>query len=142
VVERAEVPPALVARLRPLCLGLPEAYEELAWVGTRWRVGTRTFAHVVMVDAGWPPAYARAAGTDGPTCVLTFRSSGAELEALTLAGHPFFRPPWAPNVLGLLLDPDTGAADWGEVAELVTESYCVMAPSRLAARVDRPTGSG
>ena len=48
---------------------LPEAYEEQAWVGTRWRVGTRTFAHVLAVDSGWPPAYARAAGSDGPLTV-------------------------------------------------------------------------
>jgi hypothetical protein len=69
-VTRAEdVPPEIVARLRAVCLGLPEAYEEQAWVGTRWRVRTRTFAHVLTVDAGWPPAYARAAATDGPVTV-------------------------------------------------------------------------
>jgi hypothetical protein len=50
-------------------------------------------------------------------------------------GHPFFRPPWAPNVVGLVLDAGVG---WDEVAELVTESYCVLAPKNLAARVDRP----
>ncbi|MCW2798958.1 MAG: hypothetical protein JWQ70_430, partial [Aeromicrobium sp.] len=41
-----EVPPEILDRLRPICLGLPEAYEEPAWTGTRWRVRTRTFAHV------------------------------------------------------------------------------------------------
>ena len=88
-----------------------------------------------MIDSGWPPAYARAAGTDGPIVVLTFRSSGAELEALSSVGHPFFRPPWAPNVVGMVLEPD---ADWDEVTELVTESYCVLAPQRLVALVERP----
>jgi len=29
--------------------------------------------------------------------------------------------------------------DWGEVAELVTESYCVLAPKKLVALVERPT---
>lgn len=28
--------------------------------------------------------------------------------------------------------------DWDEVAELVTESYCALAPARLARLVDRP----
>lgn len=28
--------------------------------------------------------------------------------------------------------------DWSEVGELVTESFCVMAPKKLAALVDRP----
>ena len=35
-----------------LCLALPEAYEEEAWVGTRWRIRTKTFAHVLMIDRG------------------------------------------------------------------------------------------
>jgi hypothetical protein len=30
--------------------------------------------------------------------------------------------------------------DWDEVAELVTDSYCLLAPVKLAARVDRPEG--
>ncbi|MGA9714493.1 MAG: hypothetical protein WBQ48_01555, partial [Aeromicrobium sp.] len=41
------------------------------------------------------------------------------------------------NVVGLVLDDDTS---WDEVAELVVESYCVQAPPRLVAQVDRPDG--
>jgi hypothetical protein len=44
-----------VAELRAICLGLPEAREERAWVGTRWMVGKKTFAHVLTVEDGWPP---------------------------------------------------------------------------------------
>ena len=39
------------------------------------------------------------------------------------------------NVVGLVLDDDT---DWDELAELLTDSYCVQAPRELAARVPRP----
>jgi hypothetical protein len=137
VPDSAEVPEEIVARLRAVCMALPEAYEEQAWIGTRWCIRRKTFAHVVQVDQGWPPVYAREAGGDGPMSVLTFRSSGAELDVLTEAGHPFFRPPWAPNVIGLVLVDDV---DWDEVAELVTESYCLLAPRRLAAAVEPPTG--
>jgi hypothetical protein len=63
----------LLAGLRPIALALPEAYEERAWVGTRWRVRGRTFAHVLEIVQGRPQSHARAAGC-GP--VLTFRSSG------------------------------------------------------------------
>ena len=35
-----------------------------------------------------------------------------------------------------VLDADT---DWSEVAELVTESYCALAPKKLVALVHRPT---
>ena len=78
MIERPEVAPETVAALRAVCLALPEAYEEPAWVGTRWRIRTRTFAHVVVIDDGSPPAYARAAGSDGPLTVVTFRGAGQE----------------------------------------------------------------
>jgi len=132
---RADVPLEILTELRSVCLALPEVTEEQAWVGARWRIRGRTFAHVLTVDSGWPPAYARAAGTDGPANVLTFRSSGQELDVLRRAGHPFFGPPWRADEVGMLLEGDV---DWDEVAELVIESYCVQAPKRLAETVDRP----
>jgi hypothetical protein len=92
---------------------------------------------LVAIADGWPPAYARAAGTDGPAVVLTFQSSGEELQALSNVGHPFFRPPWRPGIVGVFVDA-TGATDWVEIAELVIESYCLLAPQRLAGRVARP----
>lgn len=134
--DRAEVAPEVVAALRSICLDLPEVREEDAWVGTRWRVRAKTFAHVLAIADGWPPAYARAASTDGPATVLTFRSRGPELEALGEVGPPFFRPVWHPEVVGMVLAADI---DWDEVAELLTESYCTLAPPRLAAQVDRPS---
>lgn len=133
--DHPDVPDDLVEQVRSVCVGLPEAYEEEAWVGTRWCIRKKNFAHVVMIDAGWPPAYARAAGTDGPAVVLTFRSAGDELDALGQMGHPYFRPVWFPDIVGIFLDDDT---DWNEVAELVTESYCVLAPKKLVELVDRP----
>jgi hypothetical protein len=135
MVEPADVPLEIVAKLRSVCVALPEAYEEQAWVGTRWRIRKRTFAHVLMIDSGWPPVYARAAGSDGPISVMTFRSSGPELEALRNASYPFFSPRWPPDIVGMVLG---AGADWDEVAELITESYCVLAPKRLVGLVDRP----
>jgi YjbR len=134
VPEYAEVPGEIVARLRSVCLGLPEAYEEPAWVGTRWRIRKRTFAHVLTVAGGWPPAYAEAVRTDGPSTVLTFRAPASELHALSTVGYPFYRPGWAPDVVGMVLDED---ADWAEIAELLTDSYRVLAPRKLVALLDR-----
>ncbi|MDQ1372987.1 MAG: hypothetical protein QOJ09_325 [Actinomycetota bacterium] len=134
--ERPEVPNAILAQLRAICLDMPEAYEEQAWVGTRWRIRKHTFAHVVMVDSGWPPAYARAVGSDGPITVLTFRSSGPELDALIHTGRPFFKPAWFADIVGVVLDGDT---DWSDVAELLVESYRGLAPKKLVALVDRAT---
>jgi YjbR len=136
VTQYADVPHEVVAALRGVCRRLPETYEEQAWAGTRWRIRKRTFAHVLTVEQASPPGYARAAGTDGPVTVLMFRSSGPELDALRNTGHPFFTPRWRADEVGMVLDTDT---DWDEVAELVTESYCLLAPKKLVALVDRPT---
>ena len=91
-------------------------------MGTRWRIRKKTFAHVLTIDAGRPAGYARAAATDGPATVLTFESSGPELAALSETGHPFFKPPWRPTVVGMVLDV---RVDWDEVAELLTGAGCV-----------------
>jgi hypothetical protein len=131
------VPAEIVAELRSVCLGLPETYEEQAWAGTRWRIRGRTFAHVLEIESGWPPAYARAAETNGPSWVLMFRAAGPELDVLRSTGRPFFAPKWRADEVGMIL-PE--GIDWKEVAELLTESYCVVAPKRLSESVDRPTG--
>ena len=125
----------VLKRLRRLCLSFPEAYEEPAWVGVRWRVRGRTFAHVLTIVDGHPQAHARAAGTNGPATVLTFRASDEEVVAFREMGPPFFFGGWGRDVVGLRLDNRT---DWTEVAELMTESYCLMAPRKLAAQVERP----
>lgn len=134
-MTRPEVPDDVVDRLRGICLALPEAHEEQAWVGTRWRIRTKTFAHVLGISDEYPPAYARDAPLVGDAIVLTFRSSGEELHALANSGLPFYKPCWHPQVVGMIVEPD---ADWGEITELLTESYCLLAPKRLAALVARP----
>ncbi|MET7832524.1 MmcQ/YjbR family DNA-binding protein [Micromonospora sediminicola] len=130
-----DVPSAYLDRLRPVCLGLPETYEEPAWVGTRWRIRSRTFAHVRTVGPDHQTAADRAVTGDDPLCVLTFRSPGDEIAGLLAAGPPFYSPGWGADVVGMALDD---ATDWTEVAELLTESYCVLAPRKLVALVDRP----
>ena len=109
-----------IDRVGAICLTLPGAVERDAWRGVAWNVAGRTFAHVLPIEDGRPPMYARAFSTDGPALALTFWSAGAELEALRRAGPPFVAPPWNPGVVGLLVDADT---DWDEVAELVAESH-------------------
>ena len=130
---RAEIPAEVLDSIRSVCLALPEVYEEEAWTGTRWRVRKRTFAHVLLIESGWPPAYARAAATDGPVCVLMFRSSGMELAVLRDHDHPYFAPAWRADEVGLLLD---SALDRDELAGLLTDSFCVVAPRKLAQAVE------
>ena len=100
---------------------LPECHEESAWVGTRWRVGPATVAHVF--------------GGEDQLFRITFRAEADEVMAFEHLGPPYFRAGWGRNVVGLLLDDDT---DWDELAELLTDSYCLQAPATLADRVPRP----
>ncbi len=130
---RIEPDGAVVARLGAVALALPESVEEDAWTGVRWRIRARTFAHVLVAQEGYTSAYRDVTGIAEPTTVLTFRSSGDELLALVHAGFPFYRPPWSPTIVGMVIDDDT---DWDEVAELVTESYRFCAPQKLVRRLD------
>lgn len=133
--KRAEVPAAIVAKLQLVCLDLPEAYEEPAWTGTRWMVNKKNFAHVLRIEDGWPPAYAKVAGSNGPAVVLTFRTARPAAESPRFQRPPFFLPGWWPDLAGLHLGADT---DWDVVGALVTRSYRVLAPKKLAALVEDP----
>lgn len=120
-VERPLVPEAWVERIGATLLALPEAYQEQAWVGTRWRVRQATVAHVF--------------GGEDQLFRITFRGEPDEVIAYEHLGDPYFRSGWGSNVIGMLLDEHT---DWAEVAEMVTESYCLQAPQHLAEQVVRP----
>jgi hypothetical protein len=119
--ERPLVPEEMVRRLGAILGDLPECREETAWVGTCWRVGQSTVAHVF--------------GGEDQLFRITFRAEADEVMAFEHLGAPYFRAGWGRNVVGLLLDDDT---DWDELAELLTDSYCLQAPATLASRVPRP----
>ncbi|GIE92187.1 hypothetical protein Are01nite_86670 [Actinoplanes regularis] len=119
-------------RLRPILRGLPEAYEEPAWIGVRWRIRTRTIAHVYTPDPERFPVYARYVVDGEAPTVMTFRVPVDDLLGLTAPGFPFFRAPWGDNVAAIVLGDHT---DWTEIAELITDSYCELAPKFLVARV-------
>lgn len=140
-----DVPPEILRPLRAICLRLPDAYEEAAWTGTRWCVRSRTFAHAAVLpdeSAGYPgghPARLMVGDPAAELVVMSFRAPSPEFEVLIAAGPPFYRAGWGHDVMGMVLDD---ATDWDEVAEVLTESYCVLAPKKLVARVDRPEHSG
>ena len=121
MAERPAVPLSWVERIRELLAPLPECVEEDAWTGVRWRVRKATVAHVF--------------GGEDQLFRITFRAEPDEVMAFEHLGPPYFKGSWGGNVVGLLLDE---ATDWAELGELLTDSYCLQAPARLADRVSRP----
>jgi hypothetical protein len=119
--DRPLVPEDWVLRLDAIMSAFPGCDQEPAWVGTRWRVGSATVAHVF--------------GGEDQLFRITFRAEPDEVVAFEHMGDPYFRTSWGGNVVGLLLDDRT---DWTELAELLTDSYCLQAPAKLAAQVRRP----
>jgi hypothetical protein len=111
-------------RLRQICVALPEVHEGLAFNGRSWLIRKNHFCQVFTVGDG-----------DEQRGIIMFRSEPPELDALIHAGHPFFKPRWGTRVMGMVIDD---GLDWNEVAELITDSYCIQAPKKLAARVDVP----
>lgn len=124
VAKRPEVPDEWISRLDQVFAIFPETYSERAWVGTRWRVGQATVAHVF--------------GGEDQQFRVVFRAPDAEVMAFEHLGPRYFRADWGRNVVGVILDGDT---DWDEVAELLTESYCVQAPARLTRMIATEAGS-
>lgn len=115
------MPEEWVDRIDAVLGGLPRCTQESAWTGTRWRVGGATVAHVF--------------GGEDQAFRITFRAEPDEVMAFQHLGDPYFTVGWSGNAVGMLLDD---ATDWEEVAELLTDSYCLQAPRHLADRVERP----
>ncbi len=119
--DRPDVPAEWIRRIGILLTEFPQCIEEDAWTGVRWRVGQATVAHIF--------------GGEDQLFRITFRAEHDEVMALQHLGPPYFKADWGGNVVGMILDDDT---DWDEVAELLTDSYCLQAPASLAQQVSRP----
>jgi predicted DNA-binding protein (MmcQ/YjbR family) len=112
----------VLARLRKICLVLPEAEEIETWGHPTFRVRNKIF-----VGCG--------ASEDG-RAQMSCKAPPGEQQALVAADpERFFVPAYVGSRgwVGVWLD---GATDWTEIAELVEESYRLTAPKRLLARLD------
>ena len=125
----------LLARLRQVCLTLPDAAEKISHGRPNWYT-TKVFAVYggsVKGDHA-DPLLSRA---------LLFLPDPGERAALE-QDERFHVPAYYGPAGWLALPLDDGVdgggpgPDWDEVAELVVESYCVLAPRKLVALVDRP----
>lgn len=120
-VERPLVPVEWIERISEILSAFPEVQEHDAWVGMAWKVRAATIAHIF--------------GGEDQLFRITFRAEPDEVVAFEHMGSPYFKGSWGGNVVGLLVDDGT---DWEELAELLTDSYCIQAPTKLAEQVPRP----
>ena len=107
------------ARLRRICLALPEAEERETWDAPTFRVRGKIFAMAPVRE---------------PASVWMKAPPGSQAVLIAAAPERFFAPPYVgpKGWIGIRLD---AATDWQEVAALVSRSYRLVAPRRLAALV-------
>ena len=122
MTDYLDVPTEVVQRVRAACSHLPEVREEQAFAGVRWRIRGSTLAHLVTRQH-----------PQGPMTYVTFHAAGEELDALPAMGDPFY-PGWGAGLIAMVLRTD-GTTDWTEVTELLTDSYRLLAPKKLIARL-------
>ena len=115
---------AVLARVRKVCLSLPEAFEKVAWGTPTFRVKDRQFAIYLDNHHG-----------DGRLALWCKAPPGAQ-EALVRADpDAFFVPPYVGKAGWIGIDLDRGL-DWGVVAGLVRDGYLEIAPKRLREELD------
>ena len=101
------------ARLRRLCLSLPETREATSWGHPNFRAGRKTFCTFEMID-------------DRPS--IAFRLSRADVDR-TLRRHSFFATPYGRGRwVSTWID---GRINWTLITQLVETSYRAVAIKRM-----------
>lgn len=116
-----------MAPLRRICMALPDAFEKLSHAEPTWFAGEKGRVFCMYSDhhhddrvGFWCPQ------PEGVQDVLT----GSDPER-------FFRPPYVGGKGWIGVRLDVPGVDWEEIAELVEESYRLVAPRRLVSKLDR-----
>ncbi|HEY4218537.1 MAG TPA: MmcQ/YjbR family DNA-binding protein [Gemmatimonadaceae bacterium] len=114
------------ARVRELCLALPEAHEVEAWGAPTYRVQNKVFA-----------MYIRPANHHHNGRPAVWICSTHVEQDLVVRARPtlYFKPPYVgpSGWIGAFLD---GKPPWMEIAELLREGYRRRAPKKLAALLE------
>lgn len=113
-----------LARLRAACTALPEVEERLSHGSPSFFVrGKKTFVSFVDDHHG--------SGILGFWCAAP---PGVQADLVDTEPERFFVPPYVGHRgwLGVRLDVDV---DWDEVAGIVTDAYCTVAPKTLVRQV-------
>jgi hypothetical protein len=117
--EYADVPKTLLRRVERIAAALPETTTKSDVWGHSFAIRRRIFCYLLApVDPE---------GRASPMVIL--RADPMEREVLLAIGHPYFAPRFGEDRLGVVIGKET---DWTEMRELLTESYRILAPKKLA----------
>lgn len=125
VAAMAPTSETIEARVREICLALPEATEKLSHGAPAFFVRKQ----FVMLwadghhDAEYPHMWCAA-------------PEGAQEEMTRTEPERFFRPPYVGHRGWIGYRFDRGKVDWGEVAAICEDAYRTVAPKTLVARLD------
>lgn len=120
---------SILAAVSRVCLALPEATRELKGQHASFTIRKRTFAYFLNNHHG-----------DGIVAIACKTAVGENEEMVRRDPERFYLPAYigVRGWVGLRLD--LGEVDWQEVADLVSASYCLAAPRKLAAALVAQTG--
>ena len=125
------MPPNPLARVRTICLALPETHEVEAWGEATFRVRNKLFAMYASAEShhggGRPGIWIKAA-------------AGNQSLMLQFAPHRFFVPPYVgpSGWVGVWLDE---VVQWEELEELLRDAYLLTAPKRVSAQLGAVAGA-
>lgn len=119
------VRPDRLARLRKLCLALPDTSEKEAWGDPTWRVGGRIFAMQKGNVEGHRPSLWLAA------------DDGVQEMVVAAAPDRFFVPPYVGKHGWIGLWLDLRRLDWKAIAALVHDSWQRIGAKRAAGKSRR-----
>jgi hypothetical protein len=114
--------PKHLKRARAICLALPEATEKVAWGAPTFRVRDKLFAMYVENHHG-----------DGRIALWCHAPKGAQEVLVGSEPKRFFKPPYVGprGWIGVHMQTNSDA----EIAALVRDAYCMVAPKKLRALV-------
>ena len=112
-------------KISAICLSLPEAQTAPRLSAhSKFSVAGRTFAYYLVDHHG-----------DGRLALACKAAPGAQAGLVAADPTRFFIPPYLGAKGWIGYDFGAARADWREVRELITGSYCLVAPRRLAAAI-------
>jgi predicted DNA-binding protein (MmcQ/YjbR family) len=120
-----------LARLRAICLALPEANERISHGEPTWFTGTGKGKVFAMLDDHH----------HGAPHLSVWLPAGLGAQQALMESDPkrYFRPPYVGSSgwVGVVLDT---RPDWRQVAWLVEQAFCLVAPKRLVAKLPPRAG--